>query len=210
MSPQYFNPWSEVQHSQNRLPHWQQSGATYFVTWRLADSLPKVLLATHYQERDLWCQQHPQPWSLAIEADYHRRFSARLDAWLDAGHGCCLLRSPQHAQTVAAALHHFEGERTALISFVVMPNHVHVIFALNPQWQMEQLIHSWKRHSARAIHRATGQSGALWMKDYFDRLIRDPEPLSRCVRYVRRNPEKAQLRTDEFILYESPVAQAIT
>jgi hypothetical protein len=52
MSPQYFNPWSEVQHSQNRLPHWQQLGATYFVTWRLADSLPKALLATHFQERD--------------------------------------------------------------------------------------------------------------------------------------------------------------
>jgi putative transposase len=48
------------------------------------------------------------------------------------------------------------------------------------------------------------------MKDYFDRLIRDPEHLSRCVRYVQRNPEKAQLRTDEFILYESPLAQAIT
>jgi putative transposase len=209
MVPHYFNPWSEVQQTQNRLPHWQQSGATYFVTWRLADSLPKALLTTHYQEREQWCRQHPPPWSEAIETDYHRRFSTRLDAWLDAGHGSCLLRCPQHAQRVADTLQHFEGQRTALVSFVVMPNHVHVIFVLHPQWQLEQIVHSWKRHSSLAIHRATGQNGVLWMKDYFDRLIRDPEHLSRCVRDVRRNAEKAQLKPSEFLLYESPLARTI-
>ncbi len=210
MQPKYFNPWREVHQTHNRLPHWQQAGASYFVTWRLADSLPKALLDTHFQERDQWCQQHPQPWSEQTQAEYHRQFSTRLDAWLDAGHGSCLLRYPQHAQTVAAALHHFDADRVALISFVVMPNHIHTLFTLNPQWKLEQLIHTWKRHSAREIHRATGQTGALWMKDYFDRLIRDPEHLSHCVRYIRRNPQKAQLRPDEFLLHESPLARSIT
>jgi hypothetical protein len=33
----FFNPHAEIRHTENRLPHWQQTGAVYFVTFRLAD-----------------------------------------------------------------------------------------------------------------------------------------------------------------------------
>jgi hypothetical protein len=36
----FFNPYAEIRHTENRLPHWQQEGAVYFVTFRLADSIP--------------------------------------------------------------------------------------------------------------------------------------------------------------------------
>jgi type I restriction enzyme R subunit len=132
-----------------------------------------------------------------------------MDQWLDQGHDSCVLRTPAHAEVVAGALHHFESERVALISFVVMPNHVHVLFTLNPEWKLEEMIHSWKRHSANEINRQRGETGPLWMKDYFDRLIRDPAHLNNCVRYIRNNPTKARLRVGEYLLYESPFAQSI-
>jgi hypothetical protein len=36
-----FDPQGEVNIARRRLPHWRQSGATYFITFRLADSLPQ-------------------------------------------------------------------------------------------------------------------------------------------------------------------------
>jgi hypothetical protein len=47
------------------------------------------------------------------------------------------------------------------------------------------------------------------MKNYFDRIIRDPAHLHNCVRYIRRNPEKAALGPGEFLLEESPLACSI-
>lgn len=209
MQTKYFNPWREIERTHNRLPHWQQAGASYFVTWRLADSLPKALLDQHYHEREQWLRSHPEPWDEATEAEYHQRFSARMDAWLDEGHGSCLLRDSRCSEIVSQALRHFDGERVAMISFVVMPNHVHGLFTLNQAWKLEELIHSWKRHTANEINRMHGESGALWMKDYFDRLIRDPSHLNNCIRYIRNNPNKARLRAGEYVLYESPLAQNV-
>ena len=40
----FFDPRTEVDKRLNRLPHWQQGEAWVFVTWRLADSLPKTKL----------------------------------------------------------------------------------------------------------------------------------------------------------------------
>ena len=209
MTPKFFNPWREIERTHNRLPHWQQEGASYFVTWRLADSLPKELLDEYYQERECWLALHPQPWDEATEAEYHKVFSTRMDQWLDQGHGSCLLRDSTHAEVVAKALRFFEGERTSMISFVVMPNHVHVLFILNSEWKLEEMIHSWKRHTANEINRLRGGTGPLWMKDYFDRLIRDPAHLNNCARYIRNNPVKARLRTGEYLFYESELAQNI-
>ncbi|MCB1079499.1 MAG: transposase [Verrucomicrobiae bacterium] len=209
MEPAYYNPWNDIRFTQNRLPHWQQEGATYFVTWRLADSLPKEELERHFAERELWLNRHPPPWDDETEDRYHRLFSAKMDEWLDLGQGSCALRSPAVASHVVEALRHFEGDRVSIISFVVMPNHVHALFTLNPASKLESIIHSWKRQSAREINRAIGKTGPLWQKDYFDRLIRDRAHLSNCVRYIRRNPSKARLGPSESLLHESELASSI-
>jgi hypothetical protein len=41
------------------LPHWRQRGATYFVTFRLADSLSQAKLRELAAWRDQWWRQHP-------------------------------------------------------------------------------------------------------------------------------------------------------
>jgi len=43
-SMKFFNPYEEIRVTEHYLPHWQQPGAAYFLTFRMADSLPKVLL----------------------------------------------------------------------------------------------------------------------------------------------------------------------
>src|SRR3981081_1394748 len=124
----FFNPYAEVRHTRSLLPHWQQQGAVYFVTFRLADSIPLRLRDQWENERKAWLKVHPEPWTDETEREYHQRFSGAIERWLDAGHGACLLRRRECAQVVADTLRHFEGERVVMISLVIMPNHVHALF----------------------------------------------------------------------------------
>ena len=204
-----FNPWSEIDLTRNRLPHWQQKGAVYFLTWRLADSIPKEILDRHFEERTAWLRRHPEPWDEDTEAEYHRQFSGELEERMDRGHGECLLGKPENAQALAQTLLHFDGERMAMISFVIMPNHVHLLSALHPDEELGKIVQSWKRHSARVINLNEAREGVLWQKDYFDRLIRDAKHFANCVRYIRRNPVKANLSKGHYLIHESDVAKAI-
>jgi putative transposase len=205
----FFNPYGAIRQTENRLPHWQQESAVYFITFRLADAVPAQLRARWEAERYAWMKFHPEPWTAESEREYHQRFSAQIERWLDAGHGACFLRRRDAAQIVAETLRHFEAERVVMISFVVMPNHVHALFVQNPARPLEKLLRSWKGFTARQINKLLERSGNFWQRDYFDRLVRDEKHFGNCVRYIRRNPEKARLGENQFILWESEIAQAI-
>jgi len=205
----FFNPYAEILQTGDRLPHWQQLGAVYFVTCRLGDSVPSHLLSRWEHDRELWLRYHPMPWTKEIEREYHERFSRAVENWLDAGYGSCLLRRRDCAEIVANALHYFEGIRISMISFVVMPNHVHALFIQNPEWALEKFMQSWKRFSTREINKLVKRSGTLWQKNYFDRLVRDEKHFANCVRYIRRNPKKARLSAAQYILYEGEIARAV-
>jgi putative transposase len=103
----------------------------------------------------------------------------------------------------------FDGDRYTQITSVVMPNHIHALFVQNPDWPLEKLLHTWKSFTARKINALLKRSGSLWQRDYFDRLVRDQGHFANCVRYIRRNPEKGNLRPGEYILYENEIAQCI-
>jgi len=205
----FFNPNADIRHTENRLPHWQQEGAVYFITFRLSDAVPSRLRNKWEDEQEAWRRVHPEPWNSEIEREFHKRFSGAIERWLDAGHGACLLRRRDCAEIVMETLHHFGGVRLVLMSDVVMPNHVHALFVQNPAWPLEKLIRSWKGFTARRINALVGRSGGFWQRDYFDRLVRDEKHFVNCVRYIRRNPEKARLIQNEFILWESESAKTI-
>ena len=83
--PKFLNPYEEISKPRGSLPHWEQDGACYFITFRLADSLPAELLMKWKQDRDAWLEKNPQPWSEETEAEYHREFTLRIEKWLDQG-----------------------------------------------------------------------------------------------------------------------------
>jgi putative transposase len=205
----FFNPYAEIRHTENRLPHWQQEGAVYFLTFRLADAIPAKLREQLDEERRTWLRAHPMPWSGDIEREYHKRFSGAIERWLDAGYGSCVLQRADCREIVNETLHHFDGERLALISAIIMPNHVHALFVQNVAWPLEKILYSWKRFTARRINAVLERHGGLWQRDYFDRLVRDETHFLSCVRYIRRNPRRAHLPVREFYLYESAMALAV-
>lgn len=205
---QFFNPYADTRFTANRLPHWQQDGAVYFITFRLADAIPHQRRLEMESEREIWLNLHPQPWSSETELEYHKRFSGRIERWLDRGYGSCVLRRHDCGDVVAKSLRYFDAERLAMISSIVMPNHVHVLFVQNAAWPLEKLLRSWKTFTSRKINSVLARSGGLWQRDYFDRLVRDPLHFANCVRYIRNNPKKAGLDVG-YVLYESELAGTI-
>jgi putative transposase len=130
------------------LPHWRQTGATYFVTYRLGDSLPQSKLDELRQFKADWEARHPPPRSTDVLDDLARETMRRIENWLDQGMGECLLRERRISDIVVEDLQHFDGDRYELGCFVVMPNHVHAIVRpLNPaRCSLERLLQTWKGH----------------------------------------------------------------
>ena len=195
-----LDPRKPIAQKRGHVPHWEQRGATYFVTFRLADAIPADLLAQWKQERTAWLKLHPQPWDWRTAREYMRRFEEEREQWLDKGHGACLLREKRAAAIVADSLSHFDRQRYVLDAYVVMPNHVHVLFKPLGESSLGDILHSWKSFTAQAVNREMNRAGALWMHESFDTIIRDAGHLRACREYIEQNPEKARLPRCSFAL----------
>ena len=147
----YFDPEAPIAFLSGDLPHWRQEGTTYFVTFRLADSLPQEKLQRWRAERDQWMQMHPEPHDEAARREYYELFPQRLQQWLDAGSGSCVLAIPEVKKLVEESLRHFDGERYRLHEFVVAPNHVHVLVSPSGEHTLSEILHSWKSFTAHKI-----------------------------------------------------------
>jgi REP element-mobilizing transposase RayT len=180
-----------------RLPHWEVENAIYFVTFRLADSLPsQALQKIDFQRKDIVAtSSHMSRPLTAIESMRLKQLQVRrIEKALDLAAGECFLKTPQIAQVVVDALRKFDGSRYRLFAWSVMPNHVHVLFQALGDMFLEDILHSWKSYSAKSANRILGRSGEFWQREYYDRLIRNQEEFNRALRYVAENPEKAGLK----------------
>ena len=188
----FSSRFGEIMATKHNLRHWGQSGVILFVTFRLADSLPSSVLTRWTSEKNEWLSNHPEPWSPDDMREYAQRFPNRMEKWLDAGYGECILSREDCRQIVAEAFEHFNGSRYALHSYIVMPNHVHVLVELMTKEDMPKILHSWKSYTASAINRVLGRTGSVWQRDYFDRLVRNADHYRRCLAYIRKNESAAR------------------
>jgi type I restriction enzyme R subunit/putative DNA methylase len=174
-------------HSRGYLPHRDDIERVQSITFRLADSVPRGALS-RFEEQFALCPP--------AERDAERR--KQMERWLDAGMGCCALRQPQLAETMENALLHFAGTRHRLLAWCVMPNHVHVV--IKPERPLAGIVQSWKSFTARwartkipELELSIPREGAFWMREYWDRYIRDETHLRNVMEYVHANPVKAGL-----------------
>jgi len=183
---------------QRHLPHWRQDGATYFVTFHLADSLPKSKRAELEALKVEWERRHTPPWSNEVQEELARQVHERVERWLDQGMGCCVLKQGLLAALVTSSMHHFDDDQYELDCYAIMPNHAHVILRpLIPELHsLEAILGSWKKYSSRRINWELKRRGELWEEESYDRIIRDEEHLWRAIQYIGSNPQKAGLPPD--------------
>jgi putative DNA methylase len=167
-------------HWRGYLPHIDAGETPVALTYRLAGALP----ASAIEEMDRQLRALPEH----IRDGEKRK---RIDAYLDAGHGECVLRHPKIAALAHEPILFHDGSRYRVHSFVIMPNHVHVL--ITPLQPVTRIIRTWKSFSARKSNRALGRKGEFWQADYFDRLLRNSDHFRRTAESIENNPVKAGL-----------------
>jgi REP element-mobilizing transposase RayT len=182
-------------HFRGKLPHLKREGAIYFVTFRLADSLPAHEVARLKQERKVILEQAraaKSPLTWHEEEQLLAWYCDKVEVLLDAGHGACWLSQPNIAGLVATAFKHFDGERYELRAWAVMPNHVHAIVWPMPGQTLSEILHSWKSFTSSQANKILNRTGKeFWQGESFDHWIRNDAECTRLVAYVENNPVKA-------------------
>jgi putative DNA methylase len=111
------------------LPHQYQPGYAHFVTYRLANSpsIPTLWKLRLERERRL----HERPPVGMARAEYrervHKIMFGQYDQLLDGAKRMRWLADERIATVVRENLYHHHGSKYELLSYCVMPNHVHVV-----------------------------------------------------------------------------------
>lgn len=188
-----FNPkpkfGSVTIRNRGRLPHWETDGGCYFVTFRLYDSLPSTAI------EQLKAVAH----SKLTPIDRARASFATLERYLDSGAGACLFQHDDLAIIVRDVLRARHGTEYRLLAWCIMPNHVHICARLLPGSDLKNVVQGWKSVSAHRINTALVRTGPVWMREYYDRLVRDEKELLRTIRYIGQNADRAGLRNWKWV-----------
>jgi REP element-mobilizing transposase RayT len=192
-----------VQHSPHRgwysrgyVPHFDSPHVIQHITYRLADSLPVAVL-----------EQMKAEVESSVRDDEKRKaeLRQRIEIYLDAGHGSCVLRVPEVAACVVDTWHHFDGDRYRLLEWVVMPNHCHVLIEPLEGAPLGKIVLPWKNYTVRFINeyksriensigsRTGVRLSQVWQREYWDRFIRNERHFEAAKSYIAMNPVKAGL-----------------
>jgi len=191
----FYDPSAEKETHSRNLPHWQQVQRLYFVTFRLADSIPQERLEQIKAQRKEWNCRNSQPYSESQLVEYYMLFSKRVEDWLDDHYGKCVLGLPECRSIVADAMEYFNGKRYELDHWVIMPNHVHVLVMPLAEHVLSDICHNWKSYTAHQINKCLGNVGQLWQHESFDHIVRSEMQLEKFREYIGANASKCPQRS---------------
>lgn len=194
-----------------KLPHWHPEGQMFFITFRLANSLPVHIIQELEAEREREQQAIRTKFSGTQQKDalykLEKKHFGRFDAWLDR----CMEESPRWlgdeniARIVADEIHALDSERYRLIAYCLMSNHGHLVVdtaghkiepnhtGVTAPYPLADTLKRFKGRTARFCNLALGRSGSFWHHESYDHVIRDQKEYERIIWYTLNNPVKAGL-----------------
>jgi len=186
------------------LPHIQPLGATLFVTFRLAGTIPADVIEQLLHETMLVEERINQIENTRERARQMYREQKRLfgqwDNVLDkAETGPRWLTEPAAAaEIMMEAFHYRDGNVYDLDTFSIMCNHAHVLFTPLEEsdgnyYALSKIMQSLKGNTARKINDLVGRMGQFWQHESYDHFVRDEAELQRIRRYILLNPLHAGL-----------------
>lgn len=151
-----------------KLPHWQPESAMFFITLRLANSLPshivQVLQATHEREQHI------------IHAKLSSNEIHRLDGQRYLLIAYCLMPDYIHL-VIETTEHSFKPAHTGVTA----------------KHSLTDTLKRLKGRTARFCNQALGRNGSFWQAESYDRVIRNQQEYEQIVWYTLNNPIKAGL-----------------
>jgi REP element-mobilizing transposase RayT len=199
------------------LPHYQPDNSIYFVTFRLSNSLPKLIIQQLKKENELiensvkMIKNKEQRNKLLN--NLHKKYFVNFDTLLDKNLRTNLwLRDERIAKVVADAIMYRQGREYKLYCYCIMPNHVHMVFGVGEDfvsriadstarnsvssYKVTKIMQGLKKFTAREANKILNRSGQFWHRESYDRVIRDVQDFDNTLNYVMQNPVKAGLTND--------------
>lgn len=185
------------------LPHFQPKGFTFFITFRLAGSLPVDIV----ERLTLEARQIDASFSTLTKSldGYRQMEQARqrvFEKWdialQRANCGEPFLEDVRVASVVADSIKYHDEDWFDLVAYCIMPNHVHLVLAPRAKspladYSLAEIMHNIKRNSAKQANSILKRTGAFWQHENYDHVVRDETELKRIVQYVLNNPVQAGL-----------------
>ncbi len=186
-----------------KLPHWQPQNVIFFITFRLANSLPRHVLQELRTQRENERRIIYSHFSEEVPAHELYRLEKKsfgaYDRWLDQ----CTEESPRWlaqekiASIVMQEIHRLNTNRYDLLAFCLMPNHAHLLIDTSYfNHPLADTLRLLKGRTSRACNQALNQTGAFWHAESYDHVVRDEPEFERIFLYILNNPVKAGLVSD--------------
>lgn len=188
-------------HYKRYLPHILPPDERLFITFRLANSLPKDIIMKLKAEKNvadelirktILDETVRKPELYKIQKRYFVKFDDYLHQCFN---GVQWLLINSVAEVLAEALHYRDVKYYQLHAFCIMPNHVHILLTSTiHQEGFFRVLQSLKRHTARKSNELLDLTGnAFWGEESYDHVVRDDEEFVRIIDYIVQNPVKAGL-----------------
>jgi hypothetical protein len=188
---------STLHFTRRHLPHWLVAERTYFVTMRLAGTIPRSVLDSMEAERAALSTTHaPEDVRLGLLRKQFTQVEKILDAhdpdrsWLT---------HPPVARSIFDALPWLGNPSRGwrLYAITLMGTHAHIVMrnATGRSGELLRDLGQFKRHTARESNRILGRAGAFWAREDFDHWCRTEDKVAGAIRYTANNPVTAGLCT---------------
>lgn len=188
------------------LPHIQPNGAAFFVTFRLAGSLPKEVVLRLKEEKSknerLLYKVKDEPERKKKIDDQRKLYFGKFDEILDkATSGPCWLKGERIVKVVADAIRLHDKKEYDLLAYCIMPNHVRLVFTVRHDfitsmraearatsttscYIMTDILRLIKGSTAREANKILNRTGLFWQHESYDRVVRDEKELNRIIWYT--------------------------
>ena len=196
------------------LPHYQPDNAIYFITFRLAFSLPKSVILSLKEEYDHFIKSTKLIKNISERNNllYKKRkqYFGKFDKLLDGSNsGVLWLKNNDVAKIVYDSIMFRDKKEYDLHCFCIMPNHVHMVFEIGDEnvgriadstprngvsgYRVTKILQDMKKYAAKESNKILNRSGQFWHNESYDHVIRNSIEFGNIVNYVIQNPVKAGL-----------------
>ncbi|NQV19403.1 MAG: transposase [Armatimonadetes bacterium] len=184
------------------LPHYQPEKGIFFITTRLAFTLPEVILNELKEKKEMFEKALKNVNKKDMKEfirEFHKSYFVKFDEFLDKYNKSPMwLCKLEVAKIIEENLHHWNGKRYLLFAYCIMPNHVHIMLkplktGNNVYESLTKIMFGIKSYTANECNKVLRRSGQFWHHESYDHFVRDAEELGREIDYIAKNPVKAGL-----------------
>ena len=188
------------------LPHFYSPNSTYFITYRLKESIP---LSKITDSRNM-LGFNGNFKNIEDNFNSYEKHLEEYDKLLDNNRKIRYLVNPKVAEVVRQSIHFYDKRKFELICYTIMPNHVHLVFQFlsqksekgkcvpqssdpcqilqtereGKQERISKIMQSIKGYSAREANKILNRKGSFWQSESYDHIVRNEDELEKLIKYV--------------------------